>query len=43
MLLEVSEQKEHLSGNIDQNKYNTLQNLVIRSLYGNISASRNSA
>lgn len=32
-----------LSGNIDQNKYITLQNLVIRSLYGNINASRNSA
>lgn len=32
-----------LSGNIDQNKYNILQNLVIRSLYGNINASRNSA
>lgn len=32
-----------LSGNTDQNKYITLQNLVIRSLYGNINASRNSA
>jgi len=32
-----------LSGNIDQSKYNILQNLVIRSLYGNINASRNSA
>jgi phosphoenolpyruvate carboxylase len=32
-----------LAGNIDQNKYNILQNLVIRSLYGNINASRNSA
>ncbi|PKQ61228.1 phosphoenolpyruvate carboxylase [Labilibaculum filiforme] len=32
-----------LSGNIDQNKYNLLQSLVIRSLYGNINASRNSA
>ena len=32
-----------LNGNIDQNKYIILQNLVIRSLYGNINASRNSA
>ncbi len=32
-----------LKGNIDQNKYTILQNLVIRSLYGNINASRNSA
>ncbi|WP_372751531.1 phosphoenolpyruvate carboxylase [Labilibaculum sp.] len=32
-----------LSGNIDQEKYITLENLVIRSLYGNINASRNSA
>lgn len=32
-----------LNGDIDQNKYIILQNLVIRSLYGNINASRNSA
>ena len=31
------------SGDVDQNKYVVLQNLVIRSLYGNINASRNSA
>lgn len=32
-----------LSGKINQEKYNILQKLVIRSLYGNINASRNSA